>query len=331
MSLKQMVKSSPALAELAWPVYQALLRFKSRHPARGPIPTITEEIRLSPAKLRTFEEYVEWSRTFAADLKHQADSDLSLSPVSRKSFSLPGTCALCGCKTEFRSNFDYANRWLDGRLIPNFRENLFCAHCGLKNRLRSALHLIVQELRPTQDQPIYITEQLGDAYRWLKGRGYAVSGSEYIPSAGPFGISHHGIRNEDLGNLTWPDLNFDFVLSFDVLEHVPHVDSCFAEIFRCLRPRGTLLFTAPFRPDLPETMVRALADASGNITHLMEPEYHGGNMTEASKGTLCFRYFGWDTMQQLKNAGFSDGWAWLFWSQELGYIGDTQVVIVAIK
>jgi len=231
----------------------------------------------------------------------------------------------------FRSSYDYAVRSQDGRLVPNFREQLFCSHCGLKNRLRAALHLFVQEFHPRQDQPIYITEQLGAAFRWIKGRGYTVSGSEYIPDQGPLGSSPRGIRNEDLGALTWPKDTFDFVLSFDVLEHVPCVNACFSEIFRCLRSGGRLLFTAPFRPDLRETLVRAILLRDGNISHLIEPEYHGGNMADASKGTLCYRHFAWDTIPQLEKAGFSNAEVWLFWSRKLGYLGDTQIIVSAQK
>jgi len=52
-------------------------------------------------------------------------------------------------------------------------------------------------------------------------------------------------------------------------------------------------------------------------------------MSDASKGTLCFRYFGWDTIRQLQRAGFCDAEAWLFWSRELGYLGGTQIAIAA--
>jgi SAM-dependent methyltransferase len=282
-------------------------------------------------KLKRIQDYEAWSQKSAVEREQQKEIELSLLPLRPRSFSIRGRCALCGLETTFRANFDYSEKGANGRLEPNLRECLECAHCGLKNRLRAALHLFVQEFGPEAGQSIYITEQLGAAYRWLKGRYPAVLGSEFIPESGPFGSSPRGIRNEDLGALTWPNDCFDFILSFDVLEHVADVNTCFSEIFRCLRQGGRFLFTAQFRLDLQETVVRATADSSGNITHLMEPEYHGGNLSDSSKGTLCFRHFGWDTIRQLESAGFSDAEAWLFWSRELGYLGGTQIAIAACK
>jgi SAM-dependent methyltransferase len=165
----------------------------------------------------------------------------------------------------------------------------------------------------------------------LKGRYAFVYGSEFKLYRGALGTTVHGIRNEDLGALTWSDRSFDFVLSLDVFEHVPDVAACFGEIFRCLKPGGRLLFTAPFRLSSSQTLVRASVGASGEIVHLVEPEYHGGNLADPGRGILCFRHFGWDVMQQLEGVGFCDAEVWLFWSRELGYLGGTQSVITAIK
>ncbi len=330
-TMRQAIKTSPLLGRLAWRIYREVLLQRSLHPFKGRIPAFLESTRLAPVKLKSIQDYEEWLQKTEGERKRQREIELALIPARPRPCSIRGTCALCGLETTFRINFDYSKKGPDGRIWPNLRECLTCAHCGLKNRLRGALHLFVQEFGPEAGQSIYITEQLGAAYRWLKGRYSAVSGSEFIPESGPFGSSWRGIRNEDLGALTWPDGRFDFILSFDVLEHVPDVNACFSEIFRCLRQGGRFLFTAPFRLDLQETLVRATADGSGNITHLLEPEYHGGNLSDSSKGTLCFRHFGWDTIRQLENAGFSDAEAWLFWSRELSYLGGTQIVITARK
>lgn len=326
-----MVKSSPWLARLVWPAYREVLLQRSRYPSKGPIPRFSGSSRLAPITLRTFDDYLIWSRSCAAELDDQDRIELALLPSHPGTFLIAGTCALCGRKTTFKSNFDYATMSEDGMMVPSLREHLTCTHCGLKNRVRAALHLFVQEIRPSLSQQIYITEQLGAAFRWLKGRGYSVFGSEYMPDRGPFGRSIRGIRNEDLGALTWPNDCFDFVLSLDVLEHVPCVDACFSEIFRCLRRGGDLLFTAPSALDQRDTVVRAIASANGTVTHLMDPEYHGGNRSDPAAGTLCYRYFGWETIQDLKKAGFSDAAAWLFWSRELGYMGGSQIAFWAHK
>ena len=46
--------------------------------------------------------------------------------------------------------------------------------------------------------------------------------------------------------LPWPNETFDSVVSFEVLEHLPHPANSIIEIARVLKPNGTLLVTVPF-------------------------------------------------------------------------------------
>jgi SAM-dependent methyltransferase len=46
-------------------------------------------------------------------------------------------------------------------------------------------------------------------------------------------------------SLPFPDEQFDIVLSFDVLEHIPDTDAHLAEVWRVLKPRGWLLLQTP--------------------------------------------------------------------------------------
>jgi 2-polyprenyl-3-methyl-5-hydroxy-6-metoxy-1,4-benzoquinol methylase len=48
-------------------------------------------------------------------------------------------------------------------------------------------------------------------------------GSEYIGGTIPLGATNAvGITNQDLTKLTFPDEQFDLILSFEVMEHVPN-------------------------------------------------------------------------------------------------------------
>jgi SAM-dependent methyltransferase len=325
------VKSHPFLSRLVQPLYREYCVQMSKWPIRGPIPEFSGDRRLQVIKLRNFDDYSIWAEEHAVELAERTRVEESLFPPTATAFSIPGMCALCGRATSFSSTFEHAIKGADGRLIPNLREHLNCTYCGFKNRVRAALHLFVQEFEPEVKQPIYISEQLTTTFRWMKGHYSSVSGSEYLPEEGAFGKKMRGIRNENLQALSWPDEQFDFVLSLDVLEHVAEATACFREIHRCLRPGGRLLFTAPTVLNQRETIVRATLRSNGEIVHFMEPEYHGGNRRDASKGTLCFRYFGWDVLPQLEELGFSNAEMWLYWSRDLGYMGGTQIALTAFK
>jgi SAM-dependent methyltransferase len=298
---------------------------------QGPHSRVSSDRRLQVIKLRNFDDYSPWAEENAVELAERARVEESLFPPTATAFSIPGMCALCGHATSFSSTFEHAIRGVDGRSIPNLREHLTCNFCGFKNRVRAALHLFVQGLEPEGKQSIYISEQLTRTFRWMKGHFSSVSGSEYLPEERGFGEKIRGIRNENLQALSWPDEQFDFVLSLDVLEHVADATACFREIHRCLSPGGRLLFTAPTVLNQQETIVRATLESNGEIVHFVEPEYHGGNRRDASKGTLCFRYFAWDTLRQLEGLGFFKAEMWLYWSRHLGYMGGTQVAIATLK
>ncbi len=99
---------------------------------------------------------------------------------------------------------------------------------------------------------------------------------------------------------------------------------------RCLRPGGTLLMTVPTHIDRYDNEVRAVLSETGELTHLLEPEFHG-NPIDSEAGSLCYRYYGWMVLDQLKAAGFNDAQIVTYWSQKLRYYGEPQLVIIARK
>src|SRR5699024_368717 len=94
----------------------------------------------------------------------------------------------------------------------------------------------------------------------------------YFPRAEP-GTTISGYRNENLENLTYPDEQFDLIITQDVLEHIANPSNAFREIARVLRPGGRHVFTIPWYP-AAKTRTRALKK-QGRIVHLVEPERHG--------------------------------------------------------
>jgi SAM-dependent methyltransferase len=196
-------------------------------------------------------------------------------------------------------------------------------------RLRASMQLFLSRVYRGADSAVYITEQTTPLFRWLQSIHPSLEGSEYLGAACKFGAVKDGLRNEDLTALTYADASFDTILSFDVLEHVTDDMAAFRECFRCLRPGGTLLFTAPFAYDKGRKVVRARMVEGGAIEHILPPEYHGNPVDP--EGALCFRYFAWDVVEDLKSVGFETVEIVNYWSRDFAYLGDFGFIIIARK
>jgi SAM-dependent methyltransferase len=259
----------------------------------------------------------------------RAAVEAALIPDSERPFVVPGFCIACREPRDFAVTYDYAVTGPGGSRIPNWREHLVCA-CGLNARTRAAVHLLTTTLRAPAGARVYLMEQRSRLHDWLAERFPNLVGSEYLGDAVPLGQTVDGVRNEDATRLTFRDGQLDFVLSFDVFEHVPDFRAAFREACRVLGPGGTLLFTAPFDRGSAVTVPRARMTASGKVEHLLEPEYHGDPNAPDGR-ILCFQHFGWDIIEMLARAGFSHAEGRFLWSRRLGYLGDEQALFVATK
>jgi glycosyltransferase involved in cell wall biosynthesis/SAM-dependent methyltransferase len=281
--------------------------------------------------LKSHQEYELLGRVISGELDERRSIELALIQHGQSNFFIDGFCAVCGRESNFNTGFMYSyQKTDDGRPIPNWREHLDCVQCGFTNRIRASMHMFYHHVKPESNAEIYITEQITPLYNWLKKRHPRLVGSEYFGNEVPLGARKNGIRNEDLTSLTFSDDSFDHILSFDVLEHVSDDLAALAEVYRCLRPGGTFLFTAPFARDRTEKMVRARVSPDGSIEHILPPEYHG-NPINTENGSLCFRYFAWDLIEDLKRAGFKDPKVLNYWSRDYAYLGGEQFIFMATK
>jgi 2-polyprenyl-3-methyl-5-hydroxy-6-metoxy-1,4-benzoquinol methylase len=241
-------------------------------------------------------------------------------------FTVPGYCEICDAQSTFLVNHNYS--WFEnGRRVLNWREHLTCHACGLNNRMRASLKLLTTL---SQGGAVYLTEQATPLFtitsRFLK----QLHGSEFLRDGTARGSTNQaGFRHEDVTCLTFPDESFDSVATFDVLEHVPQYQRAIAEFFRCLRPGGCLLISVPFTLTSASTVTRAIVQPDGSIKHLLPPEYHDDPLDRA--GVLCFHNFGWDFLEQLRCAGFSDAKISFYWSKQFAYLGGLQFLISANK
>ncbi|MES2625104.1 MAG: class I SAM-dependent methyltransferase [Pseudomonadota bacterium] len=293
-------------------------------------------VGVNPLKLKTITctslaELASHYEKTGANIKAQEQYQLKLI-TGKDTFTAPGYCFSCSRQVDFMIDYNYSDgETVNGLRIPNWRERVTCPFCGLNNRIRASLQFLEETLGCQPTSAIYISEQTTPLYDHMQKKYAGLIGSEYLADRVSFGSVDpvSGLRNESITKLSFADASFDFVLSFDVFEHIPEYHKALQECFRVLKPGGRLLFTVPFRLDNQTNLVRATVDAEGNVQHLMEPEYHGDPISNA--GCLCFYHFGWQLLDELKDCGFKTAAAHIYWSDKLGYLGQHQALFCAVK
>jgi SAM-dependent methyltransferase len=118
--------------------------------------------------------------------------------------------------------------------------------------------------------------------------------TQFFPDI-PLGTLHQGVRCENLEQQTFPDDEFDLVVTQDVMEHVFDPAAAYREIYRTLKPGGLHLHTTPIYKNRVETECRAKRKADGQIQYLAEPEYHGNPID--NNGSLVTFHYGYDLHQ----------------------------------
>jgi SAM-dependent methyltransferase len=306
----------------------------SRRARTSPSPGGTPEDgapRIFLRQMETFADHAAFLHREANTLALQRRFEHRLMEQHRGEFIVEGRCWVCDGERGFLVDYLHADEQTpDGRPVPNWRERLVCPRCGLNNRLRATVHLIESIGGLTRDSALYVTEQIGPIYTCFARRFLACSGSEWLADGTAPGCGNaQGIRHEDVTALTFDNASFDAVISLDVFEHVPDFQAGFAECHRVLKPYGKLFVTVPFRCDWERNLVRARVRADGSIEHLLEPEYHGNPAAPA--GILAYYRFGWQVLDQMRGAGFGRATAYLYWSRDWGYLGESQTLLVAEK
>jgi SAM-dependent methyltransferase len=274
------------------------------------------------------DDYLAYRVSQEADYQRRRDFERSLIR-NGDGFTVKGFCYPCLRRADFLVDFQYAFGEGSER-IPNWRERLLCPRCGLNNRMRAAIQLAHQCFDLSGASHLYLTEATTALYRWFAKRYSNVVGSERLGDSTPLGaVNESGLRNEDVTRLTFSDGAMDLIASFDVFEHVPDYQRALEECYRVLRPGGGFLFTVPFRRDSERTVVRAVLHADGQIEHVLPPQYHGDPLDP--RGCLAFYEFGWEILDELRRIGFSRADGHLYWSPDLGYLGEEQIAFIALK
>ena len=262
----------------------------------------------------------------AKDLHEQFITDCALFK-EQKPFTVDAFCYVCNRPTSFPVDFRLSQE-VYGKVVPAWRNLVFCPRCNLSNHIRAAVQLVETEGKLQQGQSLYLTEAISPLFRAMRKRHHPTEGSEFLGSRVKLGKKDsRGVRNEDLTKLTYADNSFAAVMSFEVLEHVPDFKAALRELARVLSPGGHLVMTAPFNPAIQEHLVRARIKPDGSIEHLMEPEYHIDPLDP--QGCLCYYHFGWQLLGDFKEAGFNDAYVVRYYSRELGYLGIDPLMFIA--
>ena len=276
-------------------------------------------------RLRSYEDYLMYQKHEAEALAHHLSVLEKITPPDRSEFKYDGYSYTADREVSFVVDFKHADD--SGKVV--WRERVCCPVTGFNNRMRATVHVFDIEMEAYKNSDIYITEQVTPIYKYFTDNYLNVTGSEYLGDLVPVGQSSEaGIRNENVCKLQFNDASFDIVISLDVLEHVPDYRKAFLECCRVLRKGGRILWSVPFVPNSVKNIICAEI-RDGQVHHILPAQYHGDPLSD--QGVLCFTYFGWEMLDQFRDAGFSDAYAAAFHSLKFGYLGGTQFVFIARK
>lgn len=277
-------------------------------------------------------EYDEWSADPALAACRERDSAIARVHAGAESYHLPGYCRVCEREVDFLVDRQCGAVERQGIWVPNWRERMVCPHCGLNNRQRMmalAARNVVKSYRDRRPE-VYLMEQVTSIFHWMTTSVPQANctGSEYLGEDVAPGKIIKGIRHEDVERLSFANDSFDLIISNDVLEHVVNPRKALEEACRVLRPRGKLLMTVPFHLDKEKGERRAEL-VNGKLEHVLPPVYHGNPVSD--DGSLVFTDFGWDFLQDIRDAGFARAELHFYWSEVYGHLGAGQHFIYAVK
>lgn len=266
-------------------------------------------------------EYEALKNAHEANLKYEK----MLSRIYRKlPYKIGMYRAKCACCNEIVNiQVDYYWSTSDE---PAWRETVVCPKCNCNSRMRFIVDLVSSG---RTEKKIYCYERTTCTYKALSKIVKNLTGSEYLGVKYKSGDVVDGIMHQDAMNLSFEDDTFDVMISCDVFEHVADPQKALREAYRCLKKGGELLVSIPVFLDRENSVVRSVLTENGEIENLLPAVYHGNPLS--CEGSLVFTEFGWDFIESLKNAGFTESYAICYSSVEKGYFGNMPIVFRAVK
>jgi SAM-dependent methyltransferase len=252
-------------------------------------------------------------------------------PPGRRDFSVDGYCAACERRSSFEVSFAIPpRRSPEGRTVPDWREQLRCAQCGLDSRGRAAILVLRQEVGLAADAALYIAGRADRTRDWLKQHYKFAASSEYADPEERCGGIVDATRHEKVRPLSFAEEKFDCIVSFDIPQGVQSELSVFREFLRCLRPGGVLVLAARFFGEGHEHEASREPGGDGDVRRLTG-EHRYGDSGEREDGFVHRRHVGWKILDELRDMGFVEPEMLNYWSRTLVHFGDRQFIVVARK
>jgi SAM-dependent methyltransferase len=158
-------------------------------------------------------------------------------------------------------------------------ESAVCPSCNAIGRDRWLFHCLVTNVRgiTRSTRLLETSPRMGPHYKDAMAARVDYLASDYDQRA------HKADVALDLQAIDLPSASLDVVLSSHVLEHVPDTDAALGELYRVLRPGGSLVLLVPV--------------LQGATAPPVTPEFHGDD-------TPVFWRFGLDLTDRLCGRGF---------------------------
>ena len=185
---------------------------------------------------------------------------------------------------------------------------MLCGNCASSSRLRAVMYWL-GKVTGNEGVPLHgwpgnrsvavLESSARGSYPVMLGDKFDYYATEYDPERIAAGDQPRSFA--DFQKLHFTDSTFDVVIATDVFEHVRDDTAGYREIFRTLKPGGTLILTVPYTHSQAVTIPRVDTSGNGDV-HLLEPEYHGGG-----GHTLTYRNYGRDLLSLLGSVGYAVG------------------------
>jgi hypothetical protein len=267
--------------------------------------------RFPAVALKSHEEFQSYLREHQPALDVHRAYELSLA-THEAILTCKGTCAPCLRPSTFLSSTVDTERLPDGRRMPNWDEQM---RCDCEDRLNGRQRALIHFLQATVIAPwthMLLFGPPSGADRRLKSLIHMTTPvlrlrrSAVVENGPPLAI------------LDAPSGSFHAVVSQEYLNFVPPLQAALAEILRVLVPGGRFVFTIPF-----------------NFTSASSEFITKDVLSFAPETPMEFRgsghQLGWDLLSLLTHTGFRDAAAYLYWSEELGYLGNMNFLFKAEK
>jgi hypothetical protein len=204
----------------------------------------------------------------------------------------------------------------------NLRETL--SHQGVISRQRAVLLVLRQlvergELPAWEELRCYLSEAVTPFAKRLTQEIPRLRCSEYLPE--PDHWLRGQVPHRDLRRIGLPPATFHAVICNEVLEHVEELVPALQGLGEVLTLGGHLIATVPFLYGQQEHLVKAIWRGEEREPDVIgEPDYHGNPVDEG--GSLVYRYPGWQLLDDLLEAGFSDAAMHAISSTAYGVLGE---------